>query len=414
VADLDRWRISPDEVEIAMDRPENIEIRRLKRLFAQFVDLMIDMPGKFNALPGKIKDYQQKIDSLIADAPGLSPQEFIARFRRDISPDIPQELVDLSENVLQLNLIQARDRAETVTLVNVDLHPTMALEIARANRRDWMNRRAALVDSWRSIEFVADSLESGLDVVFSGDLRNRNDNPFSLDASTGRLRVGLEFDSPLTRLSERNSYRQALIEYQQARRSYYTYQDTIYRGLRDTLRTMQLNRHNFEIRREAVRAADLQIELNEDIRKLQEASRQPSGPTAARDAVSALSELLQAQNDFLSVWVTYEALRINLDLDLGTLQLDSENMWIDPGPIDRETGYPGVEVELDDECWPGDLDVPVGTPGMLCGCTEAAPMEVVPAEVVPAEEQANPEDTLPEAPHPALPHLLPPRLGRAD
>ncbi|MCH5373272.1 MAG: TolC family protein, partial [Planctomycetes bacterium] len=177
-----------------------------------------------------------------------------------------------------------------------------------------------------------------------------------------------EFDSPLTRLSERNTYRQALIEYQQARRSYYQYEDAIYRSLRDTLRTMQLNQQNFEIRREAVRAADLQIELNEDIRKLQESSRQPSGPTAARDAVSALSDLLQAQNDFLSVWVTYELLRLSLDLDLGTMQLDSEGMWIDPGPMDPETGYPGVEVDLENECWPGNLDVPAGGPGMQCGC----------------------------------------------
>ncbi|MCL4204348.1 MAG: TolC family protein [Pirellulaceae bacterium] len=374
LAELDRWRISPDEVEIATDKPQRIEVRRLKRLFAQFIDTMIDVPGKFNELPAKIQAYQAKIDGLIADGPSLTSQEFIARFRQDVSPDIPQELVELSEGVLVLSLMQARDRAETVSLVEVDLHPAMALEIARTNRRDWMNRRAALVDAWRLIEFNADNLESSLDVVFNGDIRNRNDNPFSLDAATGTLRVGLRFDTPLIRLTERNTYRQALIEYQQTRRSYYLYEDSINRSLRDTLRTMYLNRENFEIRREAVRAADLQIELNEDIRKLQEASRAPSGPTAARDAVSALSDLLQAQNDFLSVWVTYELLRRTLDLDLGTMQLDSEGMWIDPGPIGPETGYPGVEVDLEDPCWPGPLDVQVGTCGPVCDCPDSNPI----------------------------------------
>ena len=361
LAELDRWRISPDDVEVATDKPQQIELRRLKRLFAQFIDTMIDVPGRLNQLPAKVQGYQQKIDQLIADGPNLTAEQFIERFRRDISPDIPQELVELSENVLVLSLMQARDRAETVSLIDVDLHPAMALEIARANRRDWMNRRAALVDTWRLIEFNADNLENSLDITFSGDMRNRDrNNPFSLDSSTGTLRVGLRFDTPLIRLSERNTYRQALLEYQQARRSYYQFEDGINRSLRDTLRTLQLNQQNFEIRREAVRAADLQIELNEDIRKLQEASRQPSGPTAARDAVSALSDLLQAQNDFLSVWVTYELLRRTLDLDLGTMQLDSDGMWIDPGPISPATGYPGVEVDLEDPCWPGPADIPAG------------------------------------------------------
>jgi hypothetical protein len=304
----------------------------------------------------------------------------------------PQELVELSENVLVLSLMQARDRAETVSLIDVDLHPAMALEIARVNRRDWMNRRAALVDTWRLIEFNADNLENSLDVVFSGDMRNRDrNNPFSLDSSTGTLRVGLRFDTPLIRLSERNTYRQALIEYQQARRSYYQFEDGINRSLRDTLRTLQLNQQNFEIRREAVRAADLQIELNEDIRRLQEASRQPTGPTAARDAVSALSDLLQAQNDFLSVWVTYELLRRTLDLDLGTMQLDAEGMWIDPGPIGPATGYPGVEVDLEDPCWPGPANIPAGGhPALWCSIECDAEPQVAPGPRVAEVGNRNP------------------------
>ena len=135
------------------------------------------------------------------------------------------------------------------------------------------------------------------------------------------------------RLSERNTYRQSLIEYQQARRSYYTAEDAISRSLRTTLRTMETNRINFEFQRYSVIVAAEQIDLNEDIRVLREALRQPSGATAARDSVQALNDLLNAQNDFLSIWVNYEVLRRSLDLDLGTSQLDERGIWIDPGPI---------------------------------------------------------------------------------
>ncbi len=280
----------------------------------------------------------------------------IARFRQDISPVIPQELVEFGNDVLNLSLVQSRDRAETVSLVPIDLHPAAALEIAEENRRDWMNNRAALVDQWRLVEWNADDLESTLDIVFDGDMGTRGDDPFKFDASNGRLRVALQFDAPLTRLQERNKYRQTLIEYQRARRSYYAFRDAVARGLRDTIRTLELNERNFEIRRNAVRVADLQIEVNEDIRRLQEANGTPSGPTAARDAIQALDALLRAQDDFLSVWVTYEVLRQTLDFNLGTMELDSDNMWIDPGEMGPDQGYPGIgDVS---EFWPGPMVMP--------------------------------------------------------
>ncbi len=352
LGELERWRIRAEEVELLVDDPA-VSLRRWKRLFAQFVDSMIALPGRLNTLMDRLEEYQGRIETLLAVGDQLESDELAARFRRDVSPAIPQELVDLSEMVVSFSLMQARNRAETVELIEVDLHPAAALAIARDHRRDWMNRRAELVDRWRLIEFHADSLKGGLNVVFSGDIRNRTTNPFSLHSDTGQLRVGLQFDAPLTRLLERNTYRESLIAYQRERRSYYAFEDSVSRGLRDTLRSMQLGRENFEIRREAVRAADQQIELNDDIRRIQEATRMLAGPTAARDAVSALTDLLNSQNEFLSVWVTYEVLRRTLDLDLGTMELDSEGLWIDPGPIGPDQGQPGIRRGLLDEHWPG-------------------------------------------------------------
>jgi hypothetical protein len=377
LGELDRWRVRPDDVEEAAASSQRIQIQRLERLFAQFVDAMIDISARLDRLPGKIRGYQEAIDALLADGPGLTPEELITRFRRGISPAIPQELVEFGNDVLELSLVQSRDRAETVSLVPIDLHPQAALEIARQNRRDWMNNRAALVDSWRLIEFNADELESSLDVVFSGDMGTLDDGPFKFSSATGRLRVGLEFDAPLTRLSERNNYRQSLIEFQQARRNYYAFQDQVSQGLRNIIRNLELNQRNFEIRRNAVRVADLQIEVNEDIRRLQEAAGIPSGPTAARDAIQALDALLRAQDDFLSVWVTYEVLRRTLDFNLGTMELDIEGMWIDPGPMGPKQGYPGIGDDSD--CWPGPMVMPDGeSPACVTVSATDEYVEVIP------------------------------------
>ncbi len=196
-------------------------------------------------------------------------------------------------------------------------------------------RGRILVDSWRLIQFNANDLRSEVDIVFTGDISNRGDNPLALDDATGRLRAGVQFDAPLTRLSERNNYRQSLIEYDQARRSYYRYEDRIAQLLRDTIRRVELNQLNFELLRSAVRVSIAQVELAQ--LRLQEPPKPDEenilGATTARDLVSALSDLLNAQTDFLSVWVNYEVLRRSLDLDLGTMQLDPYGGWIDPGPI---------------------------------------------------------------------------------
>src|SRR5262249_40277994 len=153
---------------------------------------------------------------------------------------------------LELSLLQARARLDAITFETVDLTPAQGYCIASRHRRDWGNARAALVDSWRLITFNADDLQSDLDFVFRGDLGNVGDNPFDIRTNNGRLRVGLEFDAPLTRLAERNVYRQSLIEYQQARRQYYRFRDGVHRNIRNTLRQMQVDQLNFELRREAV------------------------------------------------------------------------------------------------------------------------------------------------------------------
>jgi len=247
------------------------------------------------------------------------------------------ELVDhLSGQALEMSLIQAGARLDSIMLEPIEMTSERALEIARENRRDWKNVRAALVDAWRQITVVAEDLESDLDVVFSGDIGTADNNPVRFRGTTGRLRVGLEFDAPLTRLAERNAYRQTLIEYQRARRQYYQFEDTIAEGLRDTIRTVRLNELDFEVQRTAVFLAIDQVD--EAQLRLDDPRPTELGGNTGRDLVDALSGLLDAQNAFLGVWVNQEALRMNLDFDLGTMELDERGFWIDPGALGAAAG----------------------------------------------------------------------------
>lgn len=243
---------------------------------------------------------------------------------------------ELSSSVLELALTHAGARIESLVLPPSDLGEERAIEVAKANRLDWMNARAELVDAWRQIDFNANPLMSGLDIAFSGDLGTTQGEAAHFDARAGRLRGTVQLDTPLDRLRERNDYREAQVEYQRARRDYMLYEDRVTQSLRNTLRLVDLGQLNFELRRAAVQSALQQVDLArlrliEPPRPGQAAAQ--IGVTAARDLVSALSDLLNAQNDFLALWVGNEVLRMELDFELGLMQIDSRGQWIEPGPF---------------------------------------------------------------------------------
>lgn len=313
----------------------------LSKLTKEFAAIESRMAALAEAIDGR----RELIGDLLTTGEELDPITLEQAVQGNVIAPTNGLLAEMSSIILELSLIQAEARTETVGLVPIELSSDVALEIARDYRRDWMNARAALVNSWRLIEFNADNLESDLDIVFEGDISNFGDNPLNLQASTGRLRAGIQFDAPITRLDQRNTYRQSLIEYAQARRSYYQTVDAISRNLRSIIRSLELNELNFEVRRQAILIAIDNVLLSrlrlEEPPQPDQVGQQRLGATTARDLVGALSSLQQAQDAFLSVWVTYEVLRISLDFNLGTMELDEQGLWIDPGPITAETGLPG-------------------------------------------------------------------------
>ena len=325
-AALERLAQREEAREVELD-PDLVSAERLDERVAALAQEM-------DALGQRLQAVWARLDE-ITDESNLPPA--------DHRVQLTSALTQLSGELLELSLLQARARLDAITFDPVELTPEEAFCIASRYRRDWMNARTALVDSWRLIHFNANDLESDLDLVFEGEIDTVSNDPFSLRGTDGRLRVGLQFDGPLTRLAERNVYRQSLVEYQQSRRRYYQFRDRVQRDVRRTLRQLQLDDLNFELRRAAVHVAITQVDLARF--RLSEPSRpvtpsapgQPTTPggesqfgaTVARDLVNALIDLLNVQNDFLSVWVDHEVQRLNLDFDLGVMELDANGIRIE-------------------------------------------------------------------------------------
>lgn len=272
----------------------------------------------------ELRQDRQALIEVIADAPEKEAWE-----------QLNEHATLLSDLLLDLSLLQAEARLQGIVLLPLDIGPAEAIEYARANRLDWMNARANLVDDWRKIEFFANDLKSDLDLTIDGQARTKPDNVLDFRSDESRLRFGIRFDTPTARLAQRNRYRNALIDYQEAKRDYTLFEDQVTRSLRNTLRIVTLSQINLEVRRVAVQVAIAQVDIAR--LKLNPPSKpgktSVASPTAARDLVSALTDLLDAQNDFLNVWVSNEVLRVLLDFEMGTMQLDPNGVWIDPGPI---------------------------------------------------------------------------------
>ncbi len=363
-----------EKTEIVIGVKKSLEESKeeLDKLLTRW-DLIIANEGR---LPKSILDDPEFQAELSVDPElAIAIQTRAGTIKRFFSEPGPEILTSLNNQVVNISLIQALARVDTLTLPIVDIGWEDALDVARENRRDWMNARGQLVDRWRNIEIVADDLESQLDLTFSGDLRNVGDNPTKLRDSNGRIRVGLQFDAPITRLAERNSYREAQISYQQAKRTYYQFEDRVAAQLREIIRSLEVAKLNFELSRRQVKNAVDQVQLAsyELIKPPQPGSNNTSlGSTVARDLISALSDLQSNQSNLIRDWVAFEVLRRQLDLNMGTMQLDENGFWIDPIEITAET----ARGTMSGDVIPGDVAPSNTMPGTIAPQPDAlvAPM----------------------------------------
>jgi hypothetical protein len=279
---------------------------------------------------------------------------------RDTADRVVALVSEISGAVDEMSLIQARARVEAIGVTREQLDPDMAFEIARANRLDWMNTRAALVDQWRLIQYNAVKLLANLDLKLEGDISTTGNNAARFRAPTGSLSAGVQFDPPLTRLQERNSWRQAILQYQQQRRRQIRFEDQVKLNLRQLLRQLELDRLNLENQRRAViiairRVDETRLTLGQpappppapaaDGAGAAPAATDRLGPTTIINYVTATDALRSSQDALTSVWLRYYQTRAVLARELGVMELADDGLWIDK-PLCRADDATGEDLEL--------------------------------------------------------------------
>lgn len=330
----------PSEVETQVFSAGSVPVsKKLTKSLSEPTDPR-SVAKRLDRIESGLEDLMAGMEKLENKSTATEDEDLAGMIEETIQRRMPDLLTDLDGTILELALIQAEARSNVIQIGKVEIDSDYAFEVARCFRRDWMNARANLVDSWRQIEFFADQLEAEVDLVFEGDIGTNGSSPFSFRYETGQLRAGLRVDAPIVRQAERNQYRASLIAYQQARRQFYQFEDDVSRNLRFIMRNLDRNKVLFELNRQSIQVNIDAVELSRF--RLEQPPRPGAtntfSQTTARDLTQAINGLNSAQNQYVLSWVQYEVLRRSLDFDLGTMQLDQFGRWIDPGIFDESTG----------------------------------------------------------------------------
>ncbi len=284
-----------------------------------------------------------------------------------------------------LYVIQTQARLFLIDIAEFSLGQTAAVELAYGNRLDLMNQQAMVTDAFRSVEVAADALQSGLDIEAGATLQTEpgHDNPLAFDSSSAQYRVGVQFESPLNRYDEQNAYRARQIAYQQSRRQFMEAKDRVAILIRAQIRELRVDELNFQVARQQLITAIRQVEEAQfNLRT----TREPNS-NLTRDLLQALQGLLGAKNNLISSWIQYEVGRIQLFVELETLQLDEGGVWI------NENENPG---EANGDSIPDTADQPVGPNG------PPGPVSEQPAATSRNDERSTPVGQRSGEAHPLL------------
>lgn len=201
--------------------------------------------------------------------------------------------------------------------INVD----DAIRIALAARLDYQNARDEQQDSVRKVALAADRFKPQLDVVAGGRINSPvRDHGFTLpEVSNYSWDVGASLDLPLERKAERNGYRAALITQERARRNAELQRDQIELQIRDSWRTLEQAKRNYEINEIGVKLAERRVEEQELLAEY--------GRAKALDQVDAQNALLSSKVQLTQALVAHTIARLQFWDNMGILYIKEDGQW---------------------------------------------------------------------------------------
>jgi outer membrane protein TolC len=198
-----------------------------------------------------------------------------------------------------------------------------AVRLALEHRRDLQSANASVYDAQRRVVVRADALRAGL--TLGGEARFADtDDDGSLRFDGGRYAALLSLDLPVERTAERNAYRNSLIDLERATRNVQQLEDQIKLSIRSQLRTLLESRESIKINAQQVVVAEKRVRSATLFLE--------AGRAQIRDLLEAQDALLLAQNQLTAAVVNYRIAELQLQRDLGLLDVNEKGLWQEFSP----------------------------------------------------------------------------------
>jgi outer membrane protein TolC len=211
-----------------------------------------------------------------------------------------------------------------------ELEEHVAVNLALENRLDLRTAKAQVEDAQRKVVVAADGLRAELTLggsMSAGERRSLGSataDDASIQIDEGRYDGSLTLDLPLERTAERNVYRASLIDLEAAARDLQELEDSIKLDVRNSLRNLVQSRSSLRIESVAVRLAARRVASTDLLLQ--------AGRAEIRDLLEAQEDLVNAQDAMTRALVDYRIAELELQRDMGVLEIDDKGMWTEFDP----------------------------------------------------------------------------------
>ena len=216
----------------------------------------------------------------------------------------------------------------------LELAYSTAVDLALKHRTDLRTALGKVYDAQRQVVVAADALGPELTLTGSASAGERRSlgSAGSPDArlrpEKGLYRLGLTLDLPLERTAERTAYRDSYIALERAVRDVQNLEDQLKLEVRDALRGLLQARASYQIQVQALAVAQRRVESTKQFLE--------AGRAETRDVLEAQEALVSALNAVTAALVSYRVSEMQLQRDMGVLEVDEKGNWHEYTPADRK------------------------------------------------------------------------------
>ena len=218
------------------------------------------------------------------------------------------------------NLVLDDRELATLQILHPDIRVEDSIQLALVSRLNYMTTKDQVEDAERKVKVAQNFLKPRVNVFANANIASDPNRNWSWpEPQRYAWNAGLDIDPGLDRTSERNSYRAALITRNSAARRLEEQEDQIKLQVRDSWRTLDQAKRNYEISEIGVHIAERRVE--------EQGLLAEWGRSKAQDQVDAQNALIDSKNQRTQALVTHTIARLQFWNNMGILYIKPSGQW---------------------------------------------------------------------------------------